>query len=145
MGQWAPLIGLLVATLLAVAFAARPRSRTLPIDPVDRAELDAVGAALLAEHHAATEPLLVRRLRTLTGRGVPVSRVEATGIHGQWRLGFADSTSLLVRERRPGDMALLGVRLLSGRVRLASYELVTGGALLEVAWRGGRLRVLAVA
>lgn len=139
------IVGFLVVAALVLAARWRPRRGGLPVDPRDRAELDAVGAALLAEHAALVQPRLAQRLRTLAGRRTPVSAVEPTGIRGQWVLRFADSTPLVVRERRTGDLALLGARLLTRRVNLASYEVAESGVVVALAWPGGRLRVLAVA
>ena len=143
--MWALVLAALLAVGVGVAIAARPRRTELHLDPADVAELDAVGAVLLAEHRSNHEPLLANRLRTLAGRGVPASSVTPTGIRGQWVLHFADSTPLVVRERRPGDMAVLSLQLTRGRVNLASFRFVEAGAVVEVAWRSGRMRVLAVA
>ena len=140
-----PVAFLAVAEMVGVTAMFFPRRASLILDPDDARELQAIAHDLLAEHRAEVRPLLAHRLNTITGRGVPASSVEPTGIRGQLVLAFADATRLVVRERRPGDMAVLALRLMSGRVTLASYRFSDAGALLELRWRGGRVRALAIA
>lgn len=145
-GVFATAVSFVVLALLLL-LARRPPTRRHPslgLDPADVRELDALGDHLVAEHSERVHQLVAARLAVIVGRGVPVEGVEPTGIHGRWLLRFADSTSLVVTSRHPGDMAVLSMRLMQHRVRLVGFADRRGTTELDVSWGQGHLRLDAV-
>ncbi len=133
-------------TLLAlvVAYLLRPRAPALDLDPADERELRQLGLTVLAEHQSRRAGLIIARLQTVIGRGVPASSVQPTGTPGQWVMTFADGSRVVVHELHSGDLLGLGFRLTRQRVRAVSYDVVGGDIVVTVAWGRKRLTLRAV-
>ena len=71
-------------TLLAlvVAYLLRPRAPALDLDPADERELRQLGLTVLAEHQSRRAGLIIARLQTVIGRGVPASWCSRRGRPG---------------------------------------------------------------
>lgn len=90
------------------------------------------------------EQLMVR-LPTLVARRVPVRGLTGGPVSGVGRLRLADSTTLLVRSARPGDVARLGRALLGkGAVTVTGWESTPEALTLTLSGPPGRPLVLEV-
>lgn len=119
------------------------RRKSLRLRPEDAAELEALGRGVLAEHHRQVAMRLQRVLETLRRRRVPLSRVQPVpGVRGQGILVFQDGTSIVARSTRPGDLGLVAVAALQGRVLLTAAE--DNGSEVEIVlgWGSGGARAL---
>lgn len=133
-------------TLLAlvIAFLLRPRPPALDLDPDDERELVQLGQHLLAEYQSRRAGLIVARLQTVIGRGVPASSIQPTGNPGRWLLTFEDGSKFVVHELRSGDLLALGFRLTQQRVRAVSYDVVGDDIVVTIAWGRKRLTLRAL-
>lgn len=136
---------LAVASVLAVRRLRAGRGR-LPLSPADLAELDAVGSALVAEHHRQVAARLTATLDTIRDRRVPLARVlGGTGVPGQFVLEFADGSAILARAAGRYDVVTVAVAVARERVLLTLWR-DTGAAFpLLLSWRGGERVLDAVA
>lgn len=118
---------MLVVVLAALALTAastgfalwwKLREPPFPVSDADLAELQLVADRVLAEHRVEVWVMLGRRLAGVLGRGVPVHAVRRHEVDGQFVVGFADGTEIVVRGRRPADVIELAWRVRQGRVLL---------------------------
>ena len=79
------------------------------MQPTDVAELAARFASVDAEEADARDARLVRRLRPLVERRVPLRQVEAVWGLAATRLLFADGTAVVVRGVIAGDVGVLAM------------------------------------
>lgn len=145
------MVWLALAGLVAIALIAgrrrrrRPRAVGIPgVTPEDLAELNLAARGIAAE--AAASSALVRHLRMIEARGVPVRRVEPTVWPERWYLGFADGTAIVIGAQSP--TVIIAVRLSLTRsppVHVTKVQPVTQGLRLELTGGRARHQVLAVA
>ncbi len=121
------------------AAARRPeRHRHRPGDPEltpeDEVELERELAAVEREGAHTLEALLDLRLRVLVSRRVPLRAIRpAPGPH-TGRLAFADSTVLLARARRPGELYRLALTVPDHAIVIESWSHEEDGTVLRFVW-----------
>lgn len=110
----------------------------------DAAELTEIGKRLEAEYHATAPAVISANLARLASRSVPVRAVRPTGVTGLAQVCFADGTVVFVRGTRPGDLSWLAVKSLLQPIRFEAFRREPRGVILDLAWPGDRVSVLAV-
>lgn len=155
--EWVALTLALVLILgLALARALRERWRQPPsghpwrpseapaLAPQDEAELSREFAAVEQEsgHHLTL--LLDRRLRVLATRRIPLRAIRPAPGPRTGRLVFADSTVLLARAHRPGELYRLAVAVPEHSVTLESWSHRPDGTVLHLVWPHDSAEVLAI-
>lgn len=115
--------------------APRPRRPDDPVlSPEDEDELTREFAAVEAEGAHTLESLLDLRLRVLASRRVPLRAIRtAPGPH-TGRLAFADSTVLLARARRPGELYRLALAIPDNALTIDTWSHEDDGTVLTFTW-----------
>lgn len=123
-----------------------PRRR--PGDPEltleDEAELARELAAVEAQGSHTLESLLDFRLRVLSSRRVPLRAVRAAPAPHTGRLAFADSTVLLARARRPGELYRLAMAVRDNAITIDTWSHEQDGTVLRMTWPGESAELVAV-
>lgn len=148
--EWAvPVLALLLALGLGLARALRASQRpeeTAPrphrrrvagdpeLTPEDEAELEREFAAVEKEGAHTLESLLDLRLRILSSRRVPLRAIRAAPGPHTGRLAFADSTVLLARARRAGELYRLAVAIPDNAITIQSWSHEPDGTVLVFRW-----------
>ncbi|NLG23286.1 MAG: hypothetical protein GX555_17845 [Actinomycetales bacterium] len=112
----------------------RPRPDDPDVTPEDEAELAREFAAVEAEGAHALESLLDLRLRVLSSRRVPLRAIRAAPGPHTGRLAFADSTVLLARARRPGELYRLALAIPDNAVTIDTWSHEQDGTVLTFTW-----------
>src|SRR5699024_1983300 len=108
------------------------------------AELARELAAAERDGAAALEVLLDRRLRILTSRRIPLRAIRSAPGPHTGRLAFADSTVLLGRARRPGELYRLAIAVPEQSVTIKSWTQEVEGAVLHLVWGQEQAEVIIV-
>lgn len=114
------------------------------VAPDDVAEVGSRLAAVAAEEARDHDARLVRRLRPLVDRRVPLRGVEALLEMRASRLRFADGTAVVVRGDAAGDVGVLAMWVRSASVPVAAWSSDADGVRLVFAPPRGRRRVSVV-
>ena len=156
--EWAALALALVLTL-GLGLARALRERHPPPDsvvpqrreadapefaPEDAAELERQLAAIAAEGAHTLESLLGLRLRILSSRHVPLRAVRAAPGPRTGRLVFADSTVLLARARRSGELFRLALAIRAPAVTTESWSHEQDGTVLTFTWPRERAELVLI-
>lgn len=154
--EWVAL-ALALVLILGLALARALRDRRQPsarhswrppeapaLAPEDEAELSREFAAVEQESGHRLTSLLDRRLRVLTSRRIPLRAIRPAPGPRTGRLVFADSTVLLARARRPGELYRLAVAVPEHSVTIDSWTHQQDGTVLHLVWAEDAVEVLAI-
>lgn len=148
--EWAALV-LALVLILGLALARALRSRSAPpgpprpeplrrrlddpeLAPQDEVELTREFAAVEAESGHTLESILELRVRVLASRRVPLRAIRAAPGPRTGRLAFADSTVLLARARRPGELYRLALALPDHAITIDAWSHEQDGTVLRFIW-----------
>lgn len=112
------------------------------IAPQDEAELTREFAAVEQESGHALESLLELRVRVLASRHVPLRAIRTSPGPHTGRLVFADSTVLLARARRPGELYRLALALPDHSLTIETWSHEAEGTALRFTWSGESAELL---
>lgn len=110
------------------------RSDDPQLNPQDELELERDFAAAAAEGAHTLESLIDVRLQQLCSRAVPLRAIHAAPGPHTGRLAFADSTVLLARARRPGELYRLALSLPEHSLTINSWTRELDGTVLRFSW-----------
>lgn len=112
----------------------RPSPTAEGLVPDDEAELARTLAAAAREESHTLESLVDHRLRVLASRHVPLRAIRAAPGPHTGRLAFADSTVLLARARRPGELYRLAVAIPDNAITIEAWSHEQDGTVLTFRW-----------
>lgn len=152
-------LALVLALGLGLARALRDRSRPLAatgeqrprrrpgdpeLTPEDEAELEREFATVEQQGAHTLESLLDLRLRVLSSRRVPLRAIRAAPGPHTGRLAFADSTVLLARARRPGELYRLALAVRDNAITITAWSHEQEGTVLLFTWPGESAELVAL-
>ena len=111
------------------------------LEPADVLDLQARFAEVDADHAGRRDARLVRRLKALVDRRVPVRGVEPVWSLQGSRLRFADGTAVVVRGDVAGDVGVLAMWARSASVVATSCALAADGVHIVFDLPRGRRHV----
>ena len=123
---------------------ARDPADGLHLAAEDAAELAEIGRQVAQEYRATSPAVISANLARLISRRVPVRAVRPSGVPGLAQVCFADGTVVFVKAQRPGDLSWLAVKSLIHQICFEAYHAEPRGVVLELAWPGDRVSVVAV-